>query len=284
MDIYVTFTVKHKVFGGKQMRRRFLLVIIYCLFLFSSCAETDRIIGPKLEITQYSSKSFKLEKHLDLSITYDSGNLEIYTWNKREIKFEITKKIRSVQEANTSENKFNDFDIIVKQENNKVIFNSKYKGNIKNPIDRSIDLRIYLPQKNSNIYCRMDLGKIKIFDEINCNLNIQMNLIDTEINKFEGKLILKGDMGDLRLNGGLLLPDSSVKVNNGNIIIKSEIVNQGKYDFETGIGNIDLTFPKDSNISLEKVGALAVNEFIPNDNSTKVSATTGMGKISIRKY
>ncbi|MDO8610327.1 MAG: hypothetical protein Q7R95_07290, partial [bacterium] len=155
---------------------------------------------------------------------------------------------------------------------------------IKNPISRSVDLKIYVPQKISNINCKIVSGKIKIFDQIKCNLNIEMNMVNTEISVFKGKIVLKGDKGDLRINSGQLLPDSFVKLNNGSIIIKAELASQGKYDFETDIGNVDLTFPKESKINIENIGMLDVNEFISEDATTKVSVVTGMGKITLKKY
>lgn len=267
------------------MAIRYVVIYLFaCILLLSGCAETNKFTGPKLEVKQYSVETVTIEKPLDLSIISDSGNIEIYTWNKKEIKFEITKKIKGFQNKETLERNFYDFQLKIEKENDKVNFNVKYKGKINSPIDRSVDLKIFIPQKISNIDCKMDLGKIKILDEIKCNLKIEINMVDTEINMFQGKLIFKGDMGDLRINNGRILADSSVKINIGSIIIKGALASNGEYDFETGIGNLDLTFPKKSKIKVESIGTLDVNEFEKEDSETRVKVNTGMGKISLTKY
>jgi hypothetical protein len=267
------------------MKVRFILFYsLVWLYLLTGCSNEIKLIGPKQEVSQYSAEVFNIKNSVNLSINNDTGNVEIYVWNKKEIKFEITKKLRGAQSKVDLLKKLNDFILKIKNENDNIYFNAKYKGNIKSPFDRSIDLKIYLPQRISEINCKMDIGKIKIFDEINCNLNIQMNMVDTQINMFKGKLEIKGDMGDLRINDCEILPDSFVKINNGSIIIKGNLINQGKYDFETGIGNIDLSFPVESKLNIESVGAMDKNEFTSEEGAAIVRVESGMGKISINKY
>jgi hypothetical protein len=176
-----------------------------------------------------------------------------------------------------------DFRIEFKQENNDFYFISSYNGPIKNQIDRAVDLSITVPKDIKSISCQLDVGKIKIHDDIKCELKLKINMANIDINRFDGIISLEADMSDLRISGGRLKDGSNVKINMGNIQVKAEL-EEGCYDFDTNMGNIDLSFPAKSDINLETIGTVEQNEFISSSSLVSLRVRSGMGRIEIKKY
>jgi hypothetical protein len=74
-----------------------------------------------------------------------------------------------------------------------------------------------------------------------------------------------------------------VLVKKGNIAVNTSLEEGGSYEFSTGTGNIDLGLPPDTRFSLESVGNIDVNEFVPEIYPTEVFVNSGLGRISIKK-
>ncbi|HEX3029952.1 MAG TPA: hypothetical protein VHT34_11770 [Clostridia bacterium] len=257
-------------------------VILISMFLITGCSEVE--IGPKRQATEYSEKLFELDKSLELSFESDSGNIEFYSWGKKQIKFEITKLIRGIGTTEELQDKLANFVIQTSSKDSSIYFSSRYKGRINNPADKSTDVKIYLPKKVKSISLALDVGKVNFYDDIACNLDIKMDMANIDINRFEGKINLKGDMGNLRIGGGRLSGESTVDVNMGNIDIKSIYDVNGNSSFSTKLGNILLQFSKKSRISIESIGDLKQNDFINSKYLSKVRVESGMGKIEIKEY
>jgi hypothetical protein len=260
-----------------------ILVIIACILLVQGCSKDDIIIGPKSEVTSYSEKTIKADKPIELNISCDSSNIEISTWDKNEAKFEVTKRIRGLESKEILESKLKDFNITEENSDNKVTFISKYKENIKSPQDIMTDLKLTLPSEMKALNIKVDTGTIKVYSKIKCDLKLDINMVNTIINSFEGKINLKGDMGNLTIVKGKINKDSSVVVNMGNISINAEYDEDGIYDYETDVGNIDLKIPEDSKISVESSGVIEGNKFVNKLYKTKIKLRSDMGKITINK-
>jgi hypothetical protein len=129
----------------------------------------------------------------------------------------------------------------------------------------------------------MDIGTVKMLDDLETDLNLETNMVNVDIKRLKGKLNLKGDMGNLRLENGKLKSDSSVSLNLGNIEIKSEY-EEGRYEYKTGTGNIDLEISKEASISFENLGTVEANDIKQGDYQTIIKNSTDMGRITIKKY
>lgn len=254
------------------------------LMLLTGCGIASAAAGPKIEVTAYSEKSIKLEQPSSLDFACDSSNIEVYTWEKSEVKFEMTKRIRGAQARNKLEEKLKDLSVDIKQSGNRVIYKSSCRGKVKRPADKSVDLKVYVPKKVLSINLKADIGYIKFYDDVKCSLDADVNMVNIDMNRFEGSISLKADMCSLRIDNGKLKGLSSVKVNMGNISIKSDYEENGKYSLETGIGNIELLSPAGAHVNMEAIGPLEINEFESPPYPTKISIKTGMGKISVKKY
>jgi hypothetical protein len=193
--------------------------------------------------------------------------------------------VRGTEGEEALKKKLNDFKVDMGSNKEKVFINSKYKGSIKSPADKSMDFKVYLPKKMSSVNCKLDLGTIKVYDDIKCGLKMDVDMVNTEINRFEGKMDFKGNMGNLKINGGKLFEGSNILLMQGYIFVRSEVENEGKYRMETGMGNVELMLPADSQVNIENLGPVKINEFKEAAvYPVKIVLGTEMGKISIKKY
>jgi len=261
-----------------------ILAVLVQLSLFSGCASSGIALGPKMEVNSYSEKVIEAEKPLVLDISCDSSNIEVYTWEKNEVKFEMTKRVRGVEEEEILTQKLNNFSVDIDKIENNIIFKSEYKGKDKNPIDKSVDLKMYIPKATETLNLQLDIGNIKFYDDIRGVLNADINMANMEINRFVGVVNIKGDVGNVKISSGKILGQSSIVKNIGSISVKTELEEGGNYTFKTGTGNIDLMIPKESKVSFESVGELEVNEFNDFSYPTKAKVETTMGKIGITGY
>ena len=263
-----------------------LIPFIASCFLLTACEKAEKYVGAKTEVISYDEEIFEVSYPVNIEISGEIGNIEMYSWNEKTVKFEITKRIKGYKEYDLNR-ELDNFKIEVKDsDENNIFFGWKYKGEKKNRgiLDHSVDVTVYLPKRVENIKCQLDIGKIKIDDDLKCNLFLELNMANIEINKFQGKLYLKGDMSNLKISEGLLSNGSEVKINMGNINIKAGYETYGTYSFETKLGNIDLNIPSNSMISFESSGYIQVNEFELQEYPTKIKLKSEMGRICINKF
>lgn len=271
------------------MRKKVLLLVFLAFFiLLSACQSGSTVIGPKREVSSYSEKALTVNTPAELDVTGDIGNIELFTWDKKEVKFEITRRLRGLQEKAVLENQLKDFSIKTEENENKIVFVFKYTGSIKSPFDKSVDLKIFAPKKVSLMRYTLDTGSIKLYDDTDCDLYAELDMVNVEINKFNGTINLKGNMCNLRIGDGVIKSNSSIKLGMGNIDIKArfEETKAGQQNFilDTDMGNIDLRLPADTLLGFENIGTVAVNEFFSDGIPSNVRVRSGMGKISIKKW
>ncbi|HHV98860.1 MAG TPA: DUF4097 domain-containing protein [Clostridiaceae bacterium] len=241
-------------------------------------------MGPKRQVASYDEYTVKAVYPLRLHVSIDFGNIELYTWDKNEIKLETTAKLRGTGTEDKLKEGLKDFDLIINEEESGIEIKSIYNGPVKSPADRSFDAKIYIPRNPDSINLKLDTGRIKIFDDIKCELNIRVNMANIEINRIEGALKVEGDMCDLRVSQGELRSGSSAKVNFGHIRVKAKLEEAGTYDFETGTGNIELSLPEKTKINLDASGTINIEDFENADDGIRIRAHTGMGNVSINNY
>lgn len=259
-----------------------VFLVVCCLYV-SGCTKQETVLGPKTEVSSYSEETLDVKGALSLEVLSDTSNIEVYAWDKSSVKFEITKKIRGTESKDILKAKLEDFKIDINKEDNKIIFSSKYDGKASSLADKSVDLKIFLPQNTDNIYCKVDIGTIKFYDDLYCNLKAEIKTANIDINKIEGRVNLTGDMGNLTIHEGKVKAGSSAKVNFGNITIKAAFEEGGEYGFETGVGNLEFKLPEESRICIEGIGNVEINEFNDTSYPTKVKLNSGMGKITAVK-
>jgi hypothetical protein len=262
-----------------------ILLIVLCMFAgIPGCCMKEEISGPKREAVAYDQKVFKGLTEPEIIIEMDSGSIDIYSWNQSSVKIEITKRVRGMKEHDTLIKELDKFIIVYENENDRVHFSSRYEGNMRNPVDVFADVCVYIPQILSTLECRLDVGKIDIYDDIRCTLIMDVNTVNSDIRRFEGLLNFNAGMGDLTIGGGRLKKGSIISTGMGNITIKAGIETEGEYHLKTGLGNIELSFPESSSPVLQCEGNLQKNEFEDVINGSVFKIESAMGKITVQKH
>jgi len=273
----------------EEMKRILQIFMIILFFsLQAACVNEESLdLGPKKEVVEFISKTYKVGNKSLLVIDCDYGNICIYCWDKSEIKFDVKKKIRGIGDKSRLEKMLGNFKIEANSDNNITSFTSRYEGDGRNPVDSSIDLNIYAPRNSGDISIKLDTGTFKIVDSIKCNLKTDIKMANVDIASMEGEIYALAQMGNIRIGSGKIIKDSNIKLEQGNITIKSDFSDMEFGQFETGLGNIELQVEKNSQVEFETIGEVEINEFkdwVVEDASGKIRLSTSMGKIAIRKY
>ena len=265
------------------MKRHTSLMVILCFFLIcSACSATEDIYLTGIEANSYEQKVLKVDNKAGLDMNIENGNIEVFTWDKNEIKFEIKKQINGNTDRSVLQEMLNNLTIDIAQNDDIISLNSKYKG--KKDINYSkIDLIIYLPKKINSISCNIGGGWIKFIDDIRCDLKIKSQKAFIQINNIVGKIDAVIGEGNFTINNGTIHGDTKVQVEKGNISIRAGLDPNGFFDFSTMFGNIDLSFPEDVQTSFISTAAFKVNEFGESSYPARVKAYSKIGRVSILK-
>lgn len=266
------------------MKRIILYILVFFLVIVSGCAEKNAVI-PKHGASMYDDLSINLSKStktLDLSI--DSGNLQIYCWDKKVIKLEAKHTIRDNKTNEELVELLKNYTIIPEEKDNTLFFTVEYDGTIKNPQDIYTDIKLTIPKQINMLNISHQFGSIIIRDKFEGDITADLEHVNSEIKSFRGQLIYKCDNGNLRVNSGRISDQSYVDINSGSIYIRAQCEEKSKYYFKTKNGNMDLYFPADLSIKLNSTGTVTNNQFVENDGDIEVEAYAKMGYISLNGY
>jgi len=251
--------------GTVKLWKHILLIAIICLCA-CGCSKTVEMPGIKREVNEYLEKSIEVSGSYSLNLICDSADMEVYSWDRQEIKFEITKRVRGTGEKEELEKRLKNFDIVLEQEAGSVTFKSEYKGRMEKPYDTGIGLKVYLPKK---------------IQVLRCTLDTSINMANLTINRFDGILRLNADMCDLRIAEGRIRPGSVVNINMGNIHIKGEFEDSDNYSIQTGMGNVEINVPAGSSA---RFNTLAGTDKGESGSIPGIKVHSGMGRVTISEY
>ena len=261
-----------------------LVVLISAIFFFSSCVNNDAKPVPRREVSVYNERIIPAVSPYELSIECDYGNFEFYNWDKKEVKFEITHKVRAGRMKTELDKMLERFSISTSEEAGKISLKCSYNGKDGNYEDTFSVVRIFMPGKSSFIDCTLRHGKLKFFDDLNCGLKLDVGNAEVEINRLKGIIKYTGKTGNLRISSGEIYSDSSIVTSTGNIRVKSCFESPGQYTFNTGAGIIELDLPADLNAVIESNGKITANEASGSDPCSKFLLKCGVGKIDINRF
>ncbi|AEY65730.1 hypothetical protein [Clostridium sp. BNL1100] len=266
------------------MKRIPLCLVMAAFIILSSCG-SDNTVFPKHSTYSYNNGSVKVNKSIKtLNINIDSGNLQIYCWDNDEIKYEAKHVVRGNKSDEALQKLLKKYSIKSSQKEKTTFITVSYAGKIKKPQDFYSEIKLTVPRTIKNISIKQDVGSILIEDKFEGDITGDVDSANTEIKAMNGKLIWKCDTGNFRLDSGKLLRDSTINITAGNISSNAECQDNSQYVFKTGAGNVELSFPKDSDVTVDSYGTLQNNQFTGIDGSIKIKASTDMGKISINGY
>ncbi len=266
------------------MKRIPLCLVMAAFFILSSCGSEYKVF-PKHTTCGYNNGAVKVSKSIkNLDINIDSGKLLIYCWDNDEIKYEAKYVARGNKSDEDLQKQLKKYSVKSNQKEKTTYIIVSYDGKIKKPQDYYSEVKLMVPRTIKNISIKQDVGSILIEDKFEGNIIGDVDSVNTEIKAMNGKLNWKCDIGNFRLGSGKLLRDSTVNIKAGNISSKSECEINSQYVFKTGAGNVELSFPQDSNVTVDSYGTLQNNQFTGIEGNVKVKAATDMGKISVNGY
>ena len=257
---------------------------IFLIVVFSACDKNEANPIPRREVSVYSERTIPAVSPYKLYIECDYGNFEFYNWERKEVKFEITNKVRAGRMDNELGKMLEKFRISTSEESGKINFICSYNGKGGNYQDTSSVVRIFMPGKPSSVECSLMQGKINFFDDLDCDLKLDVGKAEVEINRLKGVIKYTGKTANLRISSGELNTDSSIITSTGNIRIKSYFESPGSYTFNTGAGVIELNIPSELNAVFESNGRINGNEASVSDACSKFLLKCGLGKIDINRF
>lgn len=267
------------------MKLKMLLIAVVTLCtVFSACSGNKKANGPVKVISAYSEKTDEAILPLQLDLNCENGNMEIYSWNKNEIKYEMTRHIKGSGAKEVLQKCLDNFSITIGKEDNKSCLTCKYNGKNSMPGEYELDLKIFIPKKTTFINCIQEKGSLKFIDDLNCNINIDARAVDVEINSLDGKLLYTAKSGNLRISEGRMLNGSNVNIVKGNIRVKADFEAAGSYTFKTGMGIIELCMPEGLKAVFETVGQIEKVMYNERDNPAHFILENAIGKINVIRY
>ncbi|RCX15449.1 hypothetical protein DFR58_11329 [Anaerobacterium chartisolvens] len=264
--------------------RAFAAIFLAVSLLLTGYSGSKPQTYAKKQASSYKEELIELTGVPELHIEIDSGHLEAYSWEKKAVKLEITRRLTCDEGDTANGDAFKNFYSQVECDGNNIFFKSSCGRRGRGTDDAEISLRAFIPRKVSKISCKIQRGSIKFFDDLKCDFTAELGGVSTEIKYFEGNMNLEADSGSLRIENGRIRGDLSVSVDTGNIYIKARIDEGGSSTLSTKAGNIDVRLPSDSKVSFENVGTVEVNEFTVSSYDTKVKLDSGIGRIFATKY
>lgn len=220
------------------------LIVALC-FLAVSCGSEVKL--PVRNSAEYAEKTVEVKLPLQLKLDCENCDVEIYCWKGQDVKFEYTTSVTGRYTTEELTKKLEHFGIKALSSHRKVIFGSKYTQSSK--AEGKIELRVYIPQKTESIELSCKKGKLKIFDDVEGELAIRADILDVDINRFDGKLNCSIKEGNVRLTAGKLSDGSSIETGRGNIHVKAEYEPSGAYSFIAQEGLLDIFLPRDLNVA-----------------------------------
>ena len=287
-----------------------LTVILACLFLLMGFYPAEGAAKEKFE--EKFEKTVSLAKDGEVILNNISGDVEVKSWDKGEVRIEALKvsKASTLSEAEENAKKV---EILVKKEDKTLRIDTKYPESKKlfrkKSLNVSVNYWLWIPAKASvkidSVSGDVDLeeigGTVKVHvvsgdvEARKTDKGVDCEAVsgDLEIQDIAGDAYLKTVSGDItveRIKGSVkaevvsgeielrAVSDANVvegKAISGSVVYQGKIKRDGRYTLKSHSGNVSMTLPSDSGFELE---AKTFSGNIESDFEITMS-----GKISKRK-
>lgn len=263
----------------------YLFLIIQALSIISltGCRGQNPEAMPR-EVSVYNESIMPAVLPLQLHMECDYGKIEFYNWYKKEVKFEITHKVRKSGTDEELGKLLGRFRTDASNEAGMINFLCRYKGREGNYSDTFSIIKVFIPVKTGLIQCNLKKGKLVFLDDLYCDLKIDVGEADVVINNLKGGILYTGNTGNLRISAGKIKNNSSVFTTIGNIRIKSFFESSGIYSFSTGTGIIELAIPSELHAVFESNGSKDPDEDADASAVSTFLLKCGLGDIKISRF
>jgi len=237
-----------------NMKSRLILPLICTALLFNvSCSAEKKL--PVRNVYEYNEKTLEAELPVRLYIECDNCETEIYRWIRKEVKFEYTKSVTGMLSSEVLTEKLGNFNTEISNGEKGISFKSSFRGSGK--LDDKLVLRIFIPKRTERFEFICKKGKLKIFDNMQGELIIRADQLDTDINSFNGRLYYDVKKGSISISGGELADGTFISTGDGNIKVKARYEPLGSYNFISKKGIMEILVPK--NLTVHFTGDLPMN-------------------------
>lgn len=290
------------------------LTVLVGLFLLIGLNLTEGAVKDKKKYEEKFAKTVSLAKEGEVVLVNISGQIDVKTWDKGEVKIDALKvsKASTLEKAKENAAKVK---IVVKKEGNILKIKTEYPKNKKewkqDSINVSVNYNLTIPSKASvkitSVSGNVDLeeigGAVKVkpvsgsvtikkalkgvdIDAVSGNIIVQDVTGDVYLNAVSGKINARGIKGSIKaavVSGKIELRDvsSADKVEasavSGSIVYEGQISSNGRYTLSSHSGKIEMIIPSDSGFEFE---AKTFSGSIHSDFEVKVSGEISKRKIS----
>lgn len=266
--------------------RSFILAIMILLYcgLVTACNKVNGETFPRREVSLYIERIISVPPLFSLDVECDYGNIEFYNWDRQEIKFEITHKVRDSKPVSQLEMMLERFKTSTGENQGSVKFSCSYKGKEGSYEDTFTVIRVFLPDKPVTVSCRLQQGRLSFLDDLETVLLIDTGNTDVKINRLKGTVKYNGENGSFNIDSGFINSKSSIVTKNGNIKIKADFENPGLYKINTGTGIIALDLPESLDAVFESNGSIDTEESTNTIVCSKFLIKNDIGKVEINRF
>ena len=243
--------------------KRFIIIVLAVLMIAFLLAEN--IFAALDRVEKVVEESFILETNGSFSLTNVSGNIDVNSWDKEEVKMMAKKSISSWGTDNPEE-LLNKIEIEISSQPKKLKIHTRYPvlSWVKNV---RVDYQLWIPATSSTQLESVS-GNIQMADHLNrvhaktVSGNIKLNNIkgNVEVKTVSGKvnaLQIKGDIKANSVSGNLIFRDcegrfSSLHSTSGNIEAELLTLDEDASDMSltTVSGDINLYLPDEASFDL----------------------------------
>jgi len=220
----------------------------------------------------YQNRDFNAGADTDIIIDCSDSIVDIYMCKKEEISIQTSyKTVRTGDKGYDIKKDGNEISINMAEKNE----NTDYKSN---------RITIKTPALFKSITIKAKNGTFNIYDDIYCNMNMDITGITAEIEKISGTITAIGDKSSIYISSGKLKNGTDIQLENGNIDIIASLETKGTYVFKTRTGYVNLQLPLNTQAFINTEGYVARNDFDLNTKTQlDIIIGTVIGKTSIIK-
>ncbi len=274
----------------------------------------DGAVDAKEKYEEKFAKTVSLARDGEVNLTNISGNIEVWTWDRGEVKIDALKISKASTVAKAKENAAK-VEIVVEKEGNTLIIETEYperkRGWKEDSISVSVNYNLTIPAKASvkisSVSGSVDLEKIggaaKVkavsgdvtlseankgvdLDAVSGDIYVQNVTGDAYLNTISGTIEAEGIRGSIKatvVSGKIELRNVSeadkVSANSvsGSILYEGKISRDGRYTLKGHSGSVEMIIPSDSGFEFE---ATTFSGRIQTDFELRVSGEISRRKIS----
>lgn len=251
------------------------IISIFMMIFASGC--TNNAVTSINRISECGEKTVEAELPIRLDVKCSFSNIEVYSWNKQQVKFEFTKTVTGGFEEQQLKKHLEEMEVRTDVSGNDVSFSSIYDR--PDNIMKELELRIYIPFRTEEVSISCSEGKLRTCDHLKCNILVSGGILDTTINKISGRTDVSVEKGNIRINTGKLLNGTRIRTEDGNVYVKTLYELSGEYSFYSGKGALDINIPKELNARV--IDYLPANYY---DNDTMENYTTEPADIDTASF